>query len=282
MTQSPYAIVETGGAFNCSFGVGVQKALLQHFQAPLPLIRIGSSGSAITTSFLTAEQENTGYHVLTECLSDPTLVKKGKFVDHVDVEKLVSYIEKSLNLDTLIHSPSQAFLALTEYKTGNSVYISNHDSTSKEKWFDYMKASMAMPFSFNKKVIIHGSRYSDGDIAGSLWSHIEKAFALGAQKVVAINNYSPGSFLNLNTLSILGYMAADSYHRKALYKRTKNDLRLKKKIQNWQEKIILITPPKPLPTSNFHNSKEALKATINIGYEYSVKNKSLKEFLSRI
>lgn len=277
-----YAVVETGGGFDCSFGVGVQKALIQHFKLPLPAVRIGSSGSTMTTSFLTADQENTGYKVLTECLSDPTIVKKEKFITEIDVEKLVGYIEQSLNLEALLNAPHKAFLALTEYETGKNKYVSNHDPESKEQWVNFMKASMAMPLLSKKKIIINGVCYTDGDLAASLLSHIEKALSLGAEKVIAINNHSPGTFLNLNSLAIFVYMLADKYHRKILYKRIKNYQRLKEKIEKFRDKIIFLAPDKPLPTTNFNNTKEAIKASINMGYEFAFRNKKLRDFISEL
>ena len=83
---------------------------------------------------------------------------------------------------------------MTDSETGELKYFSDRDHID---FFELLRFANTAPFFSglfgNKKLLVGGHRYFDTRISSRPPSNIEKAIALGARKIVVLDNYHPKS-----------------------------------------------------------------------------------------
>lgn len=125
--EESYAIVHTGGAFDCTLGVGIEKGIIEDYNPPPPAVRVSSSGSTILASFAAAGQPEVGEQLLLTKLSDPDIVKDGMIAKEVDVDRMIDHISEVLAVQALITAQCKVLMAATDYHRGEVHHFSNHD-----------------------------------------------------------------------------------------------------------------------------------------------------------
>src|SRR5262249_833536 len=92
-----------------------------------------------------------------------------------------------------LHNPNvELFLRVTDDSTLQTRYISNHE---KFDWYEVMRASMAIPFVYGKKILLATQSYFDGDVSASFEESIVFAENKGAKTIYVCDTHSRDSFL---------------------------------------------------------------------------------------
>lgn len=160
------ALILQGGTMRGAFLVGVMVSIyellgLDYFDAIY-----SSSVGIFEQVFFAANQpdmQNTWReHVTGRQLINPLNILKGKQI--LDLDYLVGIFQSDksrLNLQALTKFPHKLFTFVSDYETKNPVIL----DINPENVFDLMRAACAMPFMYNKKVIINNRRYLDSSTA---------------------------------------------------------------------------------------------------------------------
>jgi len=87
------------------------------------------------------------------------------------------------SFDPLVHKKPLIFVATDKY-SGEAVYLEPTSATVLE----YLKASSAVPFLYQKAVLVNGCELIDGAVADPI--PVTRAHAMGADKIIVIRTIS--------------------------------------------------------------------------------------------
>lgn len=180
-------LIDVGGGMRDIYGAGVMDCFLDKGITFDVCIGV-SAGSANIASFL-AKQKGRNYRFYTQYASRKEymglheLVKNGSYInlDYVYSVLSNSDSEDPLDFDTIVASPAEFIIVATDGDTGDAQYFNKKALMRDDFWL--FKASSAIPIVC-KPYERDGRRYVDGGISDPI--PVEKAFALGCDKVVVI------------------------------------------------------------------------------------------------
>ncbi len=181
------AIVCSGGGMKCSYSSGALVALARDFNFRNPDIVIASSGSGGGVCYYLADQIDSIPKIWEELLPSSKLISYLRLNKVLDVDYLVDEVFKKqepLDVKKLKDTKTEVFFTATEASTGLGIYLTKEDGDV----FELIRATVAMPFIYRKKVKVNNNFYIDGTIALSFQDQINKAIDMGATHVIAIDN----------------------------------------------------------------------------------------------
>jgi predicted patatin/cPLA2 family phospholipase len=272
--MSKTALVESGGGMAACYVAGVTYALARNFNSFKPDIIIGGSGSTGTLSYYVAGQTESIKNIWLNLLCNKRFINPFRFWRVMDIDYLIDNIfkkEDPLNAEKIYQSQIEYLIASTNHKTGILEYFSN---IRKEDVFESMRASMAMPVAFNKYVRINHKEYCDTDVSSSVKLNIEKALNLGAKKIIVVS---------VDDLHISKF--TDFFYNLWLKKQSRKFLRKyfleEKESYDIPDNIdiIRLQPKKKLKLGTLGNNKNALQEIFYQGYNDTIMNEELKDFL---
>lgn len=265
--KSKIAFISSGGGMSCAYSAGVAWALEK--LNIVPDIFIGSSGSAGTISYFAIGQAELAVKCWIEEVPNPCLVKKGLH-PKIDIDFLANGMRDLYTMDEkkLTDPNINLYLATTNADTIKANYFSSQKYG--HVWYEVIRASMAMPFYYNKKIKIDDDFYIDGDISTNLNDHIGLAQELGADKfiIAQTDNYIPTDLFPSAILALMG----NKFIRHFAVQLFKSKRKLKTNNPNY----IIIKPKKSLPTLTLNNNVESIKYSIDLGYNDAMHNEEIK------
>ena len=256
MSAEKIAFVASGGGMSGAYGAGAALALQE--AGIKPDIFIGSSGGACTATYFACGQAETTLK-LWGLIADPRVIQRRPF--RLDIDVVVDTMRDRFPFDDArLRDPLvDLYVAATDYAEVRTRYFSNHEPFD---WVEVIRASMAIPFVYGRKIMLDGRLYYDGDVVTSLETSIALAKNLGATKIYACDTRWPHSlwssaqevgFSQLCTPDILKTMQGEYRMR-----RTKPDLR--------DVDVVYIKRPPDLATNMLNNDLAAIKEAIDTGY----------------
>lgn len=266
--MSKIAIVMSEGGVRCAYSVGVVLALVEKYNLTKPDFVIGASGSTGTLAYFTAGQYESIKNIWENLLCTKKFISLSRFWRIMDIDYLIDQIFKKqepLNIDAIKSSPIGLYIMLTDSKTGEPKYFPQ----TTIDIFEVLRASNAMPVFFNKSVIINGRSFIDGAISFHLEDGIKLAKDLGASKIIAINNKND-SFKGRLSYWIYAIFQKEKIRKAMLKKRSHIE---------HNENVFFLNGCNKIPIGTLDNNQKGIKETIRIGYEDTVNNEYLKEFL---
>jgi len=180
------AIIVSGGGMTCAYSAGVILALVDKYHLTKPDIVIGGSASTGTLAYYVAGQYSSIRRVWCELLPTRKLISLLRFWRFVNVDYLIDEIfckKEPISLKRIYSSRINYLIAVTEWKTGKVEYFSNK---SRDDIIEAMRASMAVPIAYNKRVCIKGKNYCDTFISSQIENNVYKAIELGAERLIII------------------------------------------------------------------------------------------------
>ena len=280
-------IVAEGGGLRASYVVGVVKALIEKFHITSVDIAIATSGSAGTLAYYVARQFDSITNIWTNLLStwrflSPMNILFGNPVLNIDY--LVDVVFKQqdrLNVEALKSRPTELFIPVTDYRTGEERYFSNHDDID---FFEVLRAAKAAEISYGRPVKIDGQEYVDGAL--SIPIGITKAIDSGATDIIVISP-NPKGFIRARSileLTITGILVRDFPEglRQAIERHPKTynailDI-IKREMEMKERNVILIQPESKIATGTLGNSRKNLMITIEQGYADACRHEELHSF----
>ena len=280
-------IVAEGGGLRASYGVGVVKALIEEFHITSVDIAIATSGSAGTLAYYVAQQFDSIINIWTNLLSTWRFLSLRNILfgnPLLNIDYLVDVVFKRqdrLNIEVLRSQATELFIPVTNYRTGEERYFSNHDDVD---FFEVLRATKAAEVSYGRPVEIDGQDYVDGALSVPIG--IAKAIDAGATDIIVISP-NPKGFIRSRSIwerAIMGILARgfpEGLRRKIeSHPETYNSICdiIKKEMELDERNIIYIQPESKIATGTLGNSRKNLMLTIEQGYADTCRYEELNSF----
>ena len=278
MENNKTALIVEGGGQRGVFSFGITDTFIKRNFDPFDIYIGVSNGVAVLYWYLIRETDNNLDKMLYAASGDYFSYKNiftGKDIFKVhqmytDGEKKfrpnIEKISNNLNKKKYIAVVTDAINAKAEYY-----------SFGESEWMPKMIASGTLPILVRTPSLINGRRKFDGGIADPL--PVEKAYEMGAKKIIVIRTYEKKFRRKLKFENYIGALLSREYPklRRALlnHDRTYNDAL--DFINNPPEdcEIIQLCPPKKLKSKRDSKNIEHLKEDYELGKK--VANKYLEK-----
>lgn len=249
------AFIASGGGMSCAYSAGVAWAFEEF--GIRPDIILGSSGSAGTVSYFASGEAKRAVDLWLEEVTNPKVLRRQPL--HLDVDFIIDSMRDRFPFhETQLRSPSvDLFLAVTDSTTLRPVFLSNHGD---HDWYEVMRASMAIPFVYDKEVVINGTSYIDGDLSASLHEMVNRAVDAGATTIYLCNTKL---FALRDVFSLAPQINWRSLRRVIVSLLRKCTQRQR---STHHIDLIKMRPSRLLKTGVINNSREVIGDAVNLGY----------------
>jgi len=261
-----------------SYSVGVARALHElWFQ---PYLIIAGSWSAATWAYYISQQIEDLTSLRQEEISRSHIVNPRRIRKITDVDSIVDDVLKKrypLLLEKVFASEIIYKIPVTNIITWRVEYLTPSPSIDL---FECIRATMAIPFGYPKNIHVCWKEYKDWSNSSGYELHIKKAQSLWAEKVICVHN-DVGSSAQLTKIYLK--MKSKEFKRNYANEYEKRMKLRKKLLKNDKENILLLGPQKPLDFWCFwilNNSKQTMSDAMKQGYQETIENKRLINFLS--
>lgn len=262
------AIICSGGGMRCAYSGGALVALAKRFALTTPDMVIGISGGAASLTYYLSRQYDAIEHIWTTLVATPKFISFQLYKPILNIDYLIDTVlkkESPLNLDTFNASPITWLFSAADTTTKKQTrFFSKSDSLDI---FEVLRASMAVPFLYGKKIILQKIGYRDGDLGLTLEDAIEHTSRLGATHVIIIESHP-------ETLRV---RLIDKLYKKIFL--TGSARSPKQEGAAASQNILHIRNPH-VPAGLLTRNPKKLRATYDQGYSDTINHPNLQEFLS--
>ena len=268
MEKKKKALIIEGGGQRGVFSFGITDTFIKKNYDPFDIYIGVSNGVAVLYWYLIREKDNNLDKMLYAATGDYFSYKNifnGKDIFNVhqmykDGEKIfkpnVEKIKKNLTEKKYISVVTDAAEARAEY------YI-----FGDEEWTQKMIASGTLPILVRTPSLINGRRKFDGGITDPL--PVEKAYEMGAKKIIVIRTYEKEFRRKLKIENYIGALLSQGYPklRRALLNHDKTYNKALDFINNPPKdcEIVQLCPPGKLKTKRDSKNIELLKGDYEVG-----------------
>ena len=279
MKQNKSALVIEGGGQRGVFSFGITDTFIKRKYDPFDIYIGVSNGVAVLYWYLIRETANN--------LDKMLYAASGNYFSYIDiftgkdifkVHQMYSDGEKKFkpNIKKIKNNLNgKDFIAVvTDALEANAEY----HSFEENEWLPKMIASGTLPVLVRTPSLINGRRKFDGGIADPLPA--EKAYALGAKKIIVIRTYEKKFRRKLKLENYIGALLSRKYPklRKALLEHDKTYNRALDFINNPPKdcEIIQLCPPEKL------KSKRDSKNIVILKEDYKLGKRVAEDYLDRL
>ena len=270
MENKKTALIVEGGGQRGVFSFGITDTFINRNYDPFDIYMGVSNGVAVLCWYLIRETDNNLEKMLYAAKGDYLSYKNiftGKDIIkfhqmYEDGEKMFKpSMEKIKN-----NLKGKDYIAVvTDAIEANAEYYSFGDG----EWMPKMIASGTLPILVRTPSLIDGRRKFDGGVADPL--PVEKAYEMGAKKIIVIRTYEKKFRRKLKIENYIGALLSREYPklRKALLVHDKTYNRALDFINNPPSdcEIIQLCPPEKLKSKRDSKNIEVLKADYKLGKE---------------
>ena len=268
MENKKTALIVEGGGQRGVFSFGITDTFINRNYDPFDIYMGVSNGVAVLCWYLIRETDNNLEKMLYAAKGDYLSYKNiftGKDIIkfhqmYEDGEKMFKpSMEKIKN-----NLKGKDYIAVvTDAIKANAEYYSFGDG----EWMPKMIASGTLPILVRTPSLIDGRRKFDGGVADPL--PVEKAYEMGAKKIIVIRTYEKKFRRKLKIENYIGALLSREYPklRKALLVHDKTYNRALDFINNPPSdcEIVQLCPPEKLKSKRDSKNIEVLKADYNLG-----------------
>ena len=281
MDNKKTALIIEGGGQRGVFSFGITDTFINRNYDPFDIYIGVSNGVAVLCWYLIKETDNNLDKMLYAAKGDYLSYKNiftGKDIlkfhqMYEDGEKMfnpsMEKIRNNLKGKNYIAVVTDAIKANAEYY-----------SFGEGEWMPKMIASGTLPILVKTPSLIDGRRKFDGGIADPI--PVEKAYKMGAKKIIVIRTYEKNFRRKLKLENYIGALLSSQYPslRKALLEHDKTYNRALDFINNPPHdcEIVQLCPPKKLKSKRDTKNIEVLKADYKLGK--SVAEEFLNSFMA--
>ena len=268
MDDKKTALIIEGGGQRGVFSFGITDTFINRNYDPFDIYIGVSNGVAVLCWYLIKETDNNLDKMLYAAKGDYLSYKNiftGKDIlkfhqMYEDGEKMfnpsMEKIRNNLKGKNYIAVVTDAIKANAEYY-----------SFGEGEWMPKMIASGTLPILVKTPSLIDGRRKFDGGIADPI--PVEKAYKMGAKKIIVIRTYEKNFRRKLKLENYIGALLSSQYPslRKALLEHDKTYNRALDFINNPPHdcEIVQLCPPKKLKSKRDTKNIEVLKADYKLG-----------------
>ena len=281
MENKKTALIIEGGGQRGVFSFGITDTFINRNYDPFDIYIGVSNGVAVLCWYLIKETDNNLDKMLYAAKGD-YLSYKNIFTgeDILKFHQMYEDGEKMFNpsMEKIKNNlEGKNYIAVvTDAIEANAEYYSFGDG----EWMPKMIASGTLPILVKTPSLIDGRRKFDGGIADPL--PVEKAYTMGAKKIIVIRTYDKNFRRKLKLENYIGALLSSQYPslRKALLQHDKTYNRALDFINNPPHdcEIVQLCPPKKLKSKRDTKNIEVLKADYKLGK--SVAEEFLNSFMA--
>ncbi len=268
MGKEKKALIVEGGGQRGVFSFGITDTFIKKNYDPFDIYIGVSNGVAVLYWYLIREKDNNLDKMLYVASGDYFSYKNifnGK--DIFDVHRMYKDGEKIFkpNIEKMIKNLNgkKYISVVTDAADAKAEYYSFGD----KEWTQKMIASGTLPILVRAPSLINGRRKFDGGITDPL--PVEKAYEIGAKKIIVIRTYEKEFRRKLKLENYIGALLSRGYPklRKALLEHDKTYNRALDFINNPPKdcEIIQLCPPKKLKSKRDSKNIEMLREDYNLG-----------------
>ena len=268
MDNKKTALIIEGGGQRGVFSFGITDTFINRNYDPFDIYIGVSNGVAVLCWYLIKETDNNLDKMLYAAKGDYLSYKNiftGK--DILKFHQMYEDGEKMFNpsMEKIRNNlKGKNYIAVvTDAINANAEYYSFGDS----EWMPKMIASGTLPILVKTPSLIDGRRKFDGGIADPL--PVEKAYKMGAKKIIVIRTYEKNFRRKLKLENYIGALLSSQYPslKKALLEHDKTYNRALDFINNPPHdcEIVQLCPPKKLKSKRDTKNIEVLKADYKLG-----------------
>jgi len=268
MDNNKTALIIEGGGQRGVFSFGITDTFINRNYDPFDIYIGVSNGVAVLCWYLIKETDNNLDKMLYAAKGDYLSYKNiftGK--DILKFHQMYKDGEKMFNpsMEKIRNNlKGKEYIAVvTDAIEANAEYYSFGDG----EWLPKMIASGTLPILVKTPSLIDGRRKFDGGIADPL--PVEKAYKMGAKKIIVIRTYEKNFRRKLKLENYIGALLSSQYPslRKALLEHDKTYNRALDFINNPPHdcEIVQLCPPKKLKSKRDTKNIEVLKADYKLG-----------------
>ena len=274
MKEKKIALIIEGGGQRGVFSFGITDTFIKRNYDPFDIYIGVSNGVAVLYWYLIRETDNNLEKMLYAASGDYFSYKSiftGKDIFkvrqmYIDGEKKfrpnIQKLKNNLNEKNYIAVVTDAINANAEYY-----------SFGESEWMPKMIASGTLPILVRTPSLINGRRKFDGGIADPL--PVEKAYEMGAKKIIVIRTYEKKFRRKLKLENYIGALLSRKYPklRRALLNHDMTYNKALDFIDNPPEdcEIIQLCPPEKLNSKRDSKNLEVLKGDYEIGKKVAEK-----------
>lgn len=280
MKKRKLALVMSGGAMRCVYGVGVLSALVEEYGLTEPDIIVASSGSVANAAYYLSGQYTCVIAAWLDVIASKKFISYGRR-KVVDIDYLVDEVFKKqfpFDFKALKRAKTAFVFATTRVKDGKTVYMK---LPKDRKIYECLRAAKAVPFIYGKDVSIGKNLYFDGDFGSNTEDLVMKALELGATDLIIVENNpevknSRTKRVGLDTLYLESRVTGRQGAALAALRELEGTKAL---VFPKGVKSVWLEPEKPLFLLERH--KRYLRAGFNQGYDDAVNSKELRTLLTK-
>ena len=268
MENKKTALIVEGGGQRGVFSFGITDTFINRNYDPFDIYMGVSNGVAVLCWYLIRETDNNLEKMLYAAKGD-YLSYKNIFIgkDIIKFHQMYEDGEKMFkpNMEKIKNNlKGKDYIAVvTDAIEANAEYYSFGDG----EWMSKMIASGTLPILVRTPSLIDGRRKFDGGIADPL--PVEKAYEMGAKKIIVIRTYQKKFRRKLKIENYIGALLSREYPklRKALLVHDKTYNRALDFINNPPSdcEIVQLCPPEKLKSKRDSKNIEVLKADYKLG-----------------
>lgn len=276
-------IYAQGGGLVTSYHAGVIRALREKYKIESVNRIVAASGAAATFTYFVSKQYDFIEKIWMYLLESGGLVDLIRHLNGrgvIDIDFLVDEVIKNkfpLDLETLRESDISLDISVTEANTGKGYFFSKDSSVN---FYELLRASMAIPYFYGKKVKLNESPYYDGTIVCLVGldylTEEEKNIIILTRPDKPIKKWTLiRSILKLLLLRDESTELSESImSMPKKYNNLSEDLERLRRDRN----IVVIQPSSYLPVKRLDVSPHRLSKTIEQGYKDTLECKDLERF----
>ena len=268
MENKKTALIVEGGGQRGVFSFGITDTFINRNYDPFDIYMGVSNGVAVLCWYLIRETDNNLEKMLYAAKGD-YLSYKNIFIgkDIIKFHQMYEDGEKMFkpNMEKIKNNlKGKDYIAVvTDAIEANAEYYSFGDG----EWMPKMIASGTLPILVRTPSLIDGRRKFDGGVADPL--PVEKAYEMGAKKIIVIRTYEKKFRRKLKIENYIGALLSREYPklRKALLVHDKTYNRALDFINNPPSdcEIVQLCPPEKLKSKRDSKNIEILKADYELG-----------------
>ena len=272
------SIILSGGGMKSSYTVGMMQAISEKVDKENIDIIISSSASAPTGAYYISDQMKDLRKFWESDVTLDGVVNMWRIWKVFDLKKVINVLLKGnnpLNEKRYKESRISHTVPVVSLKTGKMKYI---NAKKNGDIYKLLEDSETLP---GFTLIPDGSEeeYCDSHATGFARIHLKKAIELGAEKVLIVTTV--GSKFSIFWRDIY-YNIWAFFKGKTFRKNYQRINKIKNKlIEHEGVEVFEIIPNPPLKIRLLENGKKVIKKSIKRGYDETIRNEKLFEFLNK-
>jgi predicted patatin/cPLA2 family phospholipase len=180
-----FGLVLQGGGMRAVYSAGAMATLVESELGNAFDHVVGASAGALNGAYYLANDLETLHHVYEDDLTNKNFVNILRKEKKVDIDYLVDMVmrhKRPINIAKLLKSSTKLHIVLTDAKNGKKVVISDHKKFAEI--YEEFRGTAALPFLYDKPVLVQNRYYIDGGVADNL--PLDVALKLGCTDIVVV------------------------------------------------------------------------------------------------